>query len=182
VVDALEALEFKYNVAMVLSAFRQGYTNSLLPAMYLLQEGQDAGIATRNYALRSFVEDAARLEVASVTKRSSFDISLSGIADALKTLVAVLDPTSRLRAKEEARHEAEMHRITEESARLDLYSKRWNIADAQFDRLLGSDKEFIFRFSAEFQAEIRRVYVQELARDILALDPDKITIIEFKDN
>lgn len=175
VVGVLEALEFKYNVAMVLEAFGQGYTESLLPAMYLLRDSQDAGVTMANYALRSFVEDAARLELASVTSGSSFDISLSGIAEALKTLIAVLDPTSRRRASEDARHEAEMHRIEEESAKLDLYSKRWEIAEAQFDRLV---KDSLRGYSKDLRSEIREVYVRELARNIVALDPGKIRIIE----
>jgi len=178
VVDALEALEFKYNVAMVLEAFGQGYTWSLLPAMHLLQESQDAGIPIRNYALRSFVEDVARLELTSITRRFSFDISLSGIAEALKTLVAVLDPTSRRRAKEDARHETVMHRIAEDSARLDLYSKRRKIADAQFDRLVGMKDQYRYGFTEDLRTEIRNIYVRELARDVLALNPDNIMIIE----
>jgi hypothetical protein len=175
VVGVLEALEFKYNVAMVLEAFGQGYTESLLPAMYLLRDSQDAGVSMANYALRSFVEDAARLELASLTSGSSFDISLSGIAEALKTLVAVLDPTSRRRATEDARHEAEMHRIEEESAKLDLYSKRWEIAEVQFDRLV---KGSLNSYSKDLRSEIRGIYVRELARNIVALDPGKIMIIE----
>jgi hypothetical protein len=71
-----------------------------------------------------------------------------------------------------------MHLIAEESARLDVYSKRWEIADTQFNRLIGMKDKFKYGFSEELQTEIRRVYVQELARDILALAPDKITIIE----
>lgn len=175
VVEALEALEFKYNVAMVLEAFGQDMSSPLLPPMYLLQNSQDAGIAMTNYALRSFVEDAGRLQLASVTSGSSFDISLIGIAEALKTLVAVLDPTSRRRAKEDARHEAKMHLVEEEMAELELASERWNIAEAQFERLV---KNQMHRYSEELQAEIRRTYIRELTRNIAALDPSKIEIIE----
>jgi hypothetical protein len=175
VVGALEALEFKYNVAMVLEAFGQNASSSLLPPMQLLRDSQDAGIFMANYALRNFLEDAARLQLASVTSGSSFDISLSGVAEALKALIAVVDPTSRLKAKEDARHEAEMHRIEEELAKLNLDSKRWEIAEAQFDRLV---KRHMHYYDKELQTEIRRVYIRELARNIVALDPGKIEIVE----
>jgi hypothetical protein len=200
VVETLEALDFKYNVAMVLEAFGQGAGGSVVPVMHLLEDSRDAGVVMTNYALKSYVEDIARLELHNLSTANSFDISLSGIAEALKTLVAVLDPTGRRKAKEDARHEGAMHLVAEDSARetvrheaethrteersarvnlesaeLDLHKKRWEVAEVQFDRLVRSAVDGL---NPHLVAEMREVYVRELARDLFAIGPGRVEIIE----
>jgi hypothetical protein len=85
VVDSLSAVEYKYNIAFVLENYRQGGgSDSLLRVAPLLEASRDAGLCATGRALRTFVEEGARLNLRHVMSRASFDFSFDGVPQAIQ--------------------------------------------------------------------------------------------------
>lgn len=138
VTDCLVSLNYAYDVSAVAHIIDGGGLDKAEIVVFraAVESAPEAGLAAAILSLESMIEEAARLQLAQLNSGSSFTISLTGIAESIRELADVFDPSrradrkeDRARRKSQRQHEEKINKAHEKVIEAQSVAELQNIRD-----------------------------------------------------